>query len=1145
MLNSVQERRMRAACIGMVLLLLMPVSGAWQAPPIPETEASEWIVADAEGWTHTKWVALRDEGLEPLRQLSSIEVLVWGDHGSKRVGVESILRGPHSEMGYRVILEPRLPHSAQWNIIDGFAVDALSLAGPGSSLSTSFELRGVDPTIFDSIPGVFWVEPLLRTGARNELSSSIMETGQMSGHPAWSVGLNGSGVIIAVADSGIELDHGCFREGPTEIGEIGADHRKVIGVNTTIDDGDHPGQEDYRHGTHIAGTLACAMVDGNQSMGTSPSHAARLLFQDVVNVSGWSEPTVDWLLAEAFAQGAIIHSDSWGDDTEAYTLRSAEFDLWHREVPWSLAFIAPGNNPSRFYEPANARNVVSVGGSIHDDSNNLYASSSHGPTEENLRGNFVVAPATGIMSAAADGNLSSFNDDMRGSTGTSMSTPLAASITAVIQQMVQDGWIRGSGEDNLTIDGVNRTNGSTPSGPLLRALLALSAESMEGGQQGGQDIGPSPGPLQGWGRPNLMRLIDFESEDPSPNIWIHDSFRMEEDARQALAIEWLSSPGGRPLEQVAGHLWDGSSAAGPFLALGDDAIWELPLMPGEDLEVFLSFNQRPFGSVSDDLDLIIHLPDGTVIESGEAVEGTEVIRIKADELIGVDSVVIEVRAIAVGVGNHTGVLGSDGDRLGFALAARGIQRTDTQPVEIHEDRITINGVTQVSALYNATREDLVFGTPTQLMLAGDEIERWLAIERDLGTALNLSLSLAVEGEWAGVSLNTGMIQGEDAILLECVEIEPTWEIEGGVVEIEIEGAFVPMLILPNCAVNSPMWIRSDWGSDEWGSSFDGFLSNIVTLMDEVRNGSDNDLVAAYQVHLDLNTMELPWWNSSGSRESGPVDLVCEFHLDGVPFMPCDAAFMEGLLLSSENRGSLLSVYLSWAWGGVQATMDIPVMMLVPQPIRAVDGVAANVDVAPLLTADEDPDVMRVETGVWIPLGGWPVLIDEGGHAPQVVLMQANQTSRYELVVCRDVWVSTPRSISAAGVDYAGSLTYELNNVTLWVLNLEGGEFILDESEELMFWQGPGGETVALSVTDVERAYFIPGPDCGIVEVTEPTEPVKEGVESEAPNRILIMLGGFLLALIVTLLLTRDRWQEEEDEGVPDPFVRAIVEVEDE
>jgi hypothetical protein len=221
-------------------------------------------------------------------------------------------------------------------------------------------------------------------------------------------------------------------------------------------------------------------------------------------------------------------------------------------------------------------------------------------------------------------------------------------------------------------------------------------------------------------------------------------------------------------------------------------------------------------------------------------------------------------------------------------------------------------------------------------------------------------------------------------------------------------------------------------------------------------------------------------------------------------------------------------------------------MLAPQPIRAVDGVAANVTVAPLLIEDEDPDLMRIEAGVWIPLGGWPVLIDEGGQVPHVILMQANHTSRYELVDCRDVWVSTPRSLSAEGVDHAGSLTYELDNVTLWVLNLEGGEFILDESEELMFWQGPGGETVALSIADVERAYFIPGPDCGIVEVIGPTEPVKEGgVGGEVPNRNLIMLGGFLLALVVTLLLARDRGQEEEEEGVPDPFVQVNIEIEDE
>jgi len=677
---------MRGALALVLLVLLLPASSAWSLPDFPTVEG-EWIVVNEDGWSHSDWVALRSDGLEPLRHVTAKEVLVWGDHGTYQLESEPVLRGGLSTEGYRVVLEPRLPSRVQWNIIRQFDVGSLQLAGSGSPLPTSFEVKGVEPMVFDSIPGVFWVEPLLETKARNSVASSIMEQGETSGHPAWAVGLNGSGVVIASADSGIELDHGCFRDGVNSTGIIGDGHRKVILVNTTIDDGDHSGQTDYRHGTHIAGSLACHLYDEYAngtvaSGGTSVAHGARLLIQDVVNESGWSEPTVDWLLAEALENGAIIHSDSWGDDIEAYTLRSSEFDIWHREVPWSLAFIAPGNNANRFYEPANARNVVSVGGSLHNNSSDLYWSSSHGPTEEGLRGNFIVAPAVSISSASADGNITSFNDDMRTSTGTSMSTPLAASLTAVIQQMVQDGWMRGSHQANSPDSEVGATNGFTPSGPLLRALLALSAESMEGGQQNSNTVGPAPGPLQGWGRPNLSRLTNFDFNDSSANVWVHDSFRMNDSARQQLAATWLAAPGTRPLEQVVASLWDGEGAMGPFLAQGENISWNLSILQGQDLEIFLSFNQRPFGSVSDDLNLVVRLPNGTTIESGDVLEGTEVVRILASELIGVARVTVEVHAEVVGVGNHSGVLGSDGDKLGFALAIRGAENIPVFSLEV-------------------------------------------------------------------------------------------------------------------------------------------------------------------------------------------------------------------------------------------------------------------------------------------------------------------------------------------------------------------------------------------------------------------------------------------------------------------------------
>ena len=638
---------MRQVALVLCVLLLAPVSGAWSLPELPP-DGEEWVVVREDGWTYADWNALRGEGLEPLRQISVTDVLVWGDHGTYQLDSVSVLRGQSAD-GYRVVLEPRLPSDAQMDILSMFEFEALQLAVANSALPTSFEVHGINPVVFDAIPGVWWIEPLLETKARNSLSSSIMENGSMDGHPGWDLGLNGSGVIIGVADSGIELDHACFSENGSEIGELGVNHRKVVLVNTTIGDGDDPGQSDYKHGTHIAGTLVCDLWNGNMSGGVSPSHGARVLFQDVVNESGWSEPTVDWLLAEAVANGAVIHSDSWGDDTEAYTLRSAEFDLWHREVPWSLAFIAPGNNPSKFYEPANARNVVSVGGTLSDNSTDLYTSSSQGPTEEGLRGNFIATPAVGIISASADGNLSSFNDDMRSSTGTSMSTPLGASITAVIQQMVQDGWFT--------------EEGFVPSGPQLRALLAMSADSLPSGV--------APDAQQGWGRPNLANLIDYD-ENTSANIWVHDSYMMNETGRMALVDEWLSANGSRPLEQVVASQWNGSAAQGPFLKQGQGFGWELDRVEGSDLEVILSFNQRPFGAVSDDLDILIRLPNGATFRSNEALEGTERLTVDSGVLGAAESVWVEVRAINIGIGNHTDVLGIDGDMVGFGLAVKGV-----------------------------------------------------------------------------------------------------------------------------------------------------------------------------------------------------------------------------------------------------------------------------------------------------------------------------------------------------------------------------------------------------------------------------------------------------------------------------------------
>ena len=130
---------MRAPVVVAMLLLLVPASGAWQ-PEIPVIEFDkEWVVVDEEGWTHSKWVALRELGVEPLRQISETEVLVWGPstfiHFDEIENLE-LLRGGYSDDGYRVVLEPRLPSDAQWSILSQLDFVNLQLAGQQSALPT-------------------------------------------------------------------------------------------------------------------------------------------------------------------------------------------------------------------------------------------------------------------------------------------------------------------------------------------------------------------------------------------------------------------------------------------------------------------------------------------------------------------------------------------------------------------------------------------------------------------------------------------------------------------------------------------------------------------------------------------------------------------------------------------------------------------------------------------------------------------------------------------------------------------------------------------------------------------------------------------------------------------------------------------------
>ena len=746
-----------------------------QYDPVVVDGREQLVILEEGVWGVEEWGVLVESGLTPLRVVRPDAVLVWQPNHVLHPPIGSFLDAGAAEWkpGFerqelftndlaRVLYEPRLPIHVMSSVAKALtAIGGEPLALPPTQtapysssiliqITESFDLHQAL-----HIPGILWIEPVLDTHGRNAQSAALHQSGQLDDRSFWDLGLNGSGVVLAVADGGLDADHSCFRHAMNAttvnaeanasnpaLGTFGQTHRKIVALNTTLDSNDTPGHVDYRHGTHVAGTLVCFDVFDERlgqslSAGTALGHGASLVFQDIVSEEGWVPPNVEGLLYEASLHGAIIHSNSWGDDTTAYTERTGMFDAYARAMPWSLAFIAPGNSGAGILEPANGRNVVSVGATEKSSQPDRWGGSAYGPTQADTDGLFVLATGASIRSANADGDWASNNNGLRPSSGTSMATPGAASAAGVIQQLYEDGWLLGPHESvspiplsdiqppwsNESFSGITEVllgDGFSPSGPMLRATMALATtplnETYRNGGDGGFDL---HNPYDGWGQINLSSLVrpdSFENENgsasPSPHVWVHDSYRLT----QGTPTSWMSGLEDSSLEGVLDHQWNGSGAAGPFLSTGDVYRQRMTPVAGADLRVRLAFPAQPEPALVDDLQLRITLPNGKVMipdqiqSNGEPTqyyvsvadldnltafpnnnETTLGIDVPASLLQGHAFVDISVVARYVSPGNHPGTVGLDGNRVGFSLIVSGVERDAMEHLDNDGDGVS-NGV---------------------------------------------------------------------------------------------------------------------------------------------------------------------------------------------------------------------------------------------------------------------------------------------------------------------------------------------------------------------------------------------------------------------------------------------------------------------
>ncbi|WP_052762701.1 S8 family peptidase [Jiangella alkaliphila] len=241
-------------------------------------------------------------------------------------------------------------------------------------------------------------------------------TGQISAPAAWEAGVDGTGVTVAVLDSGVDDTH------PDLAGQVAA----AVNFTEDPDAGDGAG-----HGTHIASIVAGtgAASDGARR-GVAPG--ARLLSGKVLNQEG--EGYVSWAIAGmewAAGQGARVVNMSLGlgpGSHEAPLLTGAVETLTAEHG--TLFVVAAGNNycEACIGSPGDAPSALTVGAVDRDE--RLADFSSRGPVYGGHRLKpEVTAPGVDIAAARAGGG-----DPYVAYSGTSMAAPHAAGAAALLAQ---------------------------------------------------------------------------------------------------------------------------------------------------------------------------------------------------------------------------------------------------------------------------------------------------------------------------------------------------------------------------------------------------------------------------------------------------------------------------------------------------------------------------------------------------------------------------------------------------------------------------------------------------------------------------------------------------------------------------------------
>ncbi len=251
--------------------------------------------------------------------------------------------------------------------------------------------------------------------------------------------INGSGVVIAILDTGIDASHPdfYFPNGTSKI---------ILSISTVPDEDP---EDRYGHGTHVAGIAAgTGRASGGLYTGVAPG--ALLMNIKVISDEGFG--MVSWIIAgieAAVENGADVINLSLGGG-----LNGDGSDPLSMAVDWAVdqgvvVVAAAGNDGPDYYSlgsPAVANKAITVGATYKNGT--LVDFSSRGPTGDLRVKPDVLAPGVDIIAplardslferALGDEKIPGDGGDYIAVSGTSMAAPHVAGVAALVKHARPD-----------------------------------------------------------------------------------------------------------------------------------------------------------------------------------------------------------------------------------------------------------------------------------------------------------------------------------------------------------------------------------------------------------------------------------------------------------------------------------------------------------------------------------------------------------------------------------------------------------------------------------------------------------------------------------------------------------------------------------